>query len=205
MQLQGCTLKPPSRAIPTESSSVFPAAPVPSASASLPGAEVLRGARKKVKGFEENETSEMSALRLYGGCSRKPQATPPPRRRLPRSHSVGENDNSDRLAYSRRSQSTRQPLCGSQEASSSRLRCGSSANARRLLSSGKNKLQSRPILRDVIQYDSKYNLSLAVAPNLGPNPQCPIVPKRLFRFRVVLFPQPLSLFLNMQLFSEKMF
>lgn len=98
----------------------------------------------------------------------------------------GENDNSDRMAYSHCSQSTRQPLCGSREASpSSRLLCGSSANVRRLLSSGKNKLESRPILRDVIQYYSKYNLSLAVAPNLGQNHNVPLFQKRLFRSRTV--------------------
>lgn len=115
----------------------------------------------------------MSALRLHRGCRRNPSPNPRPSR-LPCSRSGGENDNSDGMACSRCSQSTGKPLCGSQEALSSRPLCGSSANVRRLLSSGKNKLQSRPILRDMIQYDSKYNLSLAVAPNLEQNHNGPL-------------------------------
>lgn len=123
----------------------FPAAPVPSACIPILWPKCY-AALGKVKGFEENETTEMSALRLCRGRSKNPNPNPRPSRlSVPCSHCVGENDNSDGMAYNRFSQSTGQPLCELQaaapEAPSSRSLCGSSANVRRLLLSGKNKLQ----------------------------------------------------------------
>lgn len=55
----------------------FPAAPVPSACIPILGPKCY-AALGKVKGFEEKETTEMSALRLRRGRSKNPNPNPRP-------------------------------------------------------------------------------------------------------------------------------